>query len=307
MSSIRNIRFIQNRDIDKAQWDSLIAASYNQLVYAESVYLDHLCPGWSALISEDEESLMPLPIKSKLGIRYAFQPPFTQQLGIFQMKEDTGSIDSFVEMATQYAPLIDLNFNYANNLAIGKKCCNYILDLSKPFDDLKKKFRKDLISKAETHRLIYDTAHINEAITCYIEEIFPRIKRLPFQAINNFRSLCYHYENTGRVICRKVISRQNEDLGFALFLKDQNRVYGILSATGNKGRQMGANAYLLHEVIHEYSGNQLIFDFEGSEIPGVKFYFEKFAPEPQPYTRVRINKLNLLQKSIYSIRELVRQ
>ncbi len=307
MNRIRNIRFIQNRDIDKAQWDARIAASSNRLIYAESVYLDHMCPGWSALIAEDEESLMPLPVKSKLGINYAFQPPFTQQLGVFQIKNNTGSLHEFVEMATRNAPLIDLNFNYANDLLIGKKCCNYILDLSKPFDDLKKKFRKDLFTKAESHRLIYDNAHIDEAITSYIKEIFPRVKRLSLQAVNNFRSLCCYYENNGRIICRKIISRQNENLAFGLFLKDQNRIYGILSATSIKGRQAGANAYLLHEVIREYSGNQLIFDFEGSEIPGIKFYFEKFSPEPQPYTRVRINQLNLLQKSIYSIREFIRK
>lgn len=307
MNTLSNIKFYGGKEINKEKWDEQFAVCTNRLIYGESVFLDHVCPGWSALISEDWQSMMPLPIKSKMSIHYAFQPPFIQQLGIFYSDQYTVDVNPFLERAVVQAPLIDLNFNYANDLPIGEKCCNYILDLSIPFDDLKKSFRKDLISKAKANKLICEETDIDNTIDAYIKEVVPRTKGLSLHSIQNFRKLCQHYESHDRLFCRKVVSQHNEPLGYALFLKDDRRIYYMLSATEKKGKSVDANPFLLHEVIREFSGKQLIFDFEGSEIPGVKFFFEKFAPQAQPYTRVRMNRLNSIQKVLSSVREFIRK
>lgn len=307
MSKQPDIRFIKHNEIDKVQWDEKLFGCSNKLIYCESVFLDHVCPGWSALVQEDWKSLMPLPVKNKMGIRYAFQPPFCQQLGVFYANKDMVDAQGFVEEASLHAPLIDLNFNYSNKISIGEKYCNYIIDLSDSFADLKKNFRKDLISKAEMNHLVYERGSVDETIDAYIREVFPKTKGLGYSSISRFRNLCHHFAMQDRVICRKILSNKKESLSYALFLKDDSRIYYMLSASGSKGRGQDANAYLLHECIKEFSGTRLIFDFEGSEIPGVKFFFEKFSPQYQPYTRVRVNKLNAFQNGIRSIRDLIRK
>lgn len=75
----------------------------------------------------------------------------------------------------------------------------------------------------------------------------------------------------------------------------------MLSSSSEKGRETDANAYLLYELIREFSNSDLILDFEGSEIPGVKFFFQKFSPQNQPYPRFLSNRLNTFQKGLVAL------
>ena len=79
-----------------------------------------------------------------------------------------------------------------------------------------------------------------------------------------------------------------------------------MSATSKKGRKNNANYFLLYYVIKEFSGQKLIFDFEGSEVPSINFFFKKFGAIEQSYPFVRINRLPLwkrwLKKSMTTIK-----
>ena len=77
------IQLVHHANIDFEQWDMCISSAVNSEIYAYSWFLDCVSPQWSALILNDYEAVMPLPIKSKYGIRYIVQPPFCQKLGIF--------------------------------------------------------------------------------------------------------------------------------------------------------------------------------------------------------------------------------
>ena len=77
------IKHLQHKDIDYARWDECITQSHNQLTYAHSWYLDIVSPNWEALVTENYEYIMPLPVKRKYGIPYLVQPIFVQQLGVF--------------------------------------------------------------------------------------------------------------------------------------------------------------------------------------------------------------------------------
>ena len=78
-----HIRFLKNNQVNKQRWDDCIDHCLNGLIYAKSIYLDCMSPGWYALIHEDYDWVMPLTSRSKFGISYLYQPPFTQQLGVF--------------------------------------------------------------------------------------------------------------------------------------------------------------------------------------------------------------------------------
>ena len=64
-----------------------IETSPNGLIYAKSFYLDNICAGWNALTGENYEWVLPLTDKKKFGISYLYQPPFTQQLGVFAKRK----------------------------------------------------------------------------------------------------------------------------------------------------------------------------------------------------------------------------
>ena len=76
------IKFIPRKDIDEESWDQLIAESPAETIYPYAWYLDAVSEKWSALVVEDYRFVMPVVWKKKAGMKYIYQPFYTQQLGV---------------------------------------------------------------------------------------------------------------------------------------------------------------------------------------------------------------------------------
>ena len=83
MGEIANIQHLIHSEIDKIKWDACIDKARNGLIYGYSIYLDHMAKHWNGLVLNDYETVMPLIWNKKYGITYCYQPPFTQQFGLF--------------------------------------------------------------------------------------------------------------------------------------------------------------------------------------------------------------------------------
>ena len=133
---------LRNKTIDYNRWDACITQANNHLTYAFSWYLDIVSPEWEALVTEDYEYIMPLPVKSRYGIPYLVQPVLTQQLGIFSKKEiDETIVEEFVKQIPYFS--YELNMNEANFYAKALIFPNFILNLLQPYDLLYKSFSKN--------------------------------------------------------------------------------------------------------------------------------------------------------------------
>lgn len=294
-----HIRLYQNSEIDKAEWNRHIDQCVNSLIYAYSYYLDHMCPGWCALTDEDNLYFMPVPLNRKTGITYSYQPLFTQQLGIFFKRNINDQIIyEFLEKVGSISRDIRLHFNFANPVNAANRRCNLVLDLNNPFEEISRHFRKDLITKPVSLNLRYVTCEINEVLGFYRKFVLSRNKNISRSQFHSFQKLVIFLQGTNQVSCRRVISPEGRTLSSALFLNDHRRIYYMIAANTSEGKKSGANALLLYEAIKEFSGQNKIFDFEGSEISGVRFFFEKYSPKDQPYYYYKKSRLNLFQKII---------
>lgn len=77
---------IQAPGKDTGFYDKCINNSPNGLIYALSWYLNIICPDWEILATEDQSTVMPLPVSKSLGRKVLRQPEFAWQLGIFSTK-----------------------------------------------------------------------------------------------------------------------------------------------------------------------------------------------------------------------------
>ena len=64
--------------------------------------------------------------------------------------------------------------------------------------------------------------------------------------------------------------------------------------TQKQGQHALAGHFLYDSLIKEYSQTGLIFDFEGSDIPGIKHFYKSFGAIEQPYSRIHFNRLPYL-------------
>ncbi len=265
----------------------------NGLIYGYSWYLDNMSENWDALVMNDYEAVMPLTWNKKWGIRYLRQPAFTQQLGIF------GNIDCNVDITQAFLtealirfPFAEINLNSTNfckNTTSLKS--NFILPLNAPFNEIKKKFKKDFVKKIEGGNLHYESSgNIDNAVHLFRKNYSKRLSTTS-KDFARFLRLCYLIKNKQQLLIRRVTGGDGNLLSIAVFFNDQRRLYYIMSATLPEGRKAEANYFLLYSVIREFSGQNLILDFEGSEIPSIKLFFKKFGSVNQPYPFITFNRL----------------
>ena len=57
------------------------------------------------------------------------------------------------------------------------------------------------------------------------------------------------------------------------------------------GRKQYAMHFLLDNLFKEYAGTTRLFDFEGSDLAGVKKFYEQFGSINQPYLHWHFNHL----------------
>jgi hypothetical protein len=120
-----------------------------------------------------------------------------------------------------------------------------------------------------------------------------QIKELTINSQSRFKDLCQLLHIKGQCFTRFVTNQQNELLATAVYFIDNKRIYNVMNTTTLKGRKTEANYFLIAQVLREWAGNNLLFDLEGSEIPGVALFYEKFGASLQPYFHWHLNRLPL--------------
>jgi hypothetical protein len=154
------------------------------------------------------------------------------------------------------------------------KKCNCILSLNRNFSEIEKSFRKDFVNKIKNHSLVYQSSEeVEKAIHLFKKNYSDRI-HISKKDFENWKQLCILLKNKGQLFVREVKSQKSELLSIAIFLKDRRRIYYINSTTLTEGRKQESNYFLLYHLIKEFSNQNLIFDFEGSEIPSIKLFFK---------------------------------
>jgi len=283
------LKYVENKNINREKWDSLITNSINGFVYSTSDYLDIVCTGWDALIYDDYKIIMPLPFKKKLGVKYIIQPNFSQQLGIIYIEiPDQKIIDEFVVFLKNSFLYFAVNLNFDNNINgvnfIDKT--NLVLDLNSSFADISNNFSKNTkrnINKSKKENFIISINHesknfINFFVSNLSEEV-------PEQTINILNKLIEYSFRTGIGEIYSVL-RNDKIVASVFILKSFNRYIYLVASSSKLGKELRAMFFLLNYFIENNSNSNKILDFEGSDVDGVKRFYKGFNAKEQNYKHI---------------------
>ena len=291
-----HINYVAREAIDIAKWDRCIDEAKNGLIYAYSIYLDNMATHWDALVLNDYEAVMPLTWNKKWGIKYLYQPPFTQQLGIFGRRIiNEQDIRSFITIAKEKFPFAEIFLNALNPYVETEKKNNYILNLNDGYEKIHASYKKNLLQNlkdSKKNNLVYSIGmDYKQAIDFYVSRYSNRMPHTTRKDYQRFFKVCDLLNEKKMLFIRKVSLPNNELLAIALFFKDNKRLYNIMPTTLLKGRGLKANHFLIDELIIEFAGKNIILDFEGSDIAGIARFYQQFGSSNEPYYFLRYNNL----------------
>jgi hypothetical protein len=290
MTRSPEIVYLRHRQIDKIKWDECIDRSANGLVYALSVYLDHMSPEWDALILEDYKAVFPLPWRKKWGIRYIYQPTLVAQLGLFGNELTTELLDDFLAAIPAKFRYIDLPLNHANH-SVSSNCYtrkNFILALNKDYTDNYNGYAKNVkrnILKAERQNCTIDRTIPYKEVA-----LFAKAHIHDDKGLVQFSKLYGSFAKQNKAICYGVTCGGNL-LAAAAFFFYKHRSYYILAGNHEESRSRGASHFLVDNFIRDHSSSELQLDFEGSDVEGVAQFYAGFGASNESYTAIRWNRL----------------
>ena len=267
------------------------------LIYGRSFYLDAMAAGqWDALVLDDYHAVMPLTWRFKSGIRYLYQPAFTQQTGIFSAQPTPPSMtENFLRQLDRHFRFAEICLNYTNAHPSLTPRTNYILPLDAPYEQLAGQYKKDLIRNlrlSSRSRLTYTKDFdLHTALLDFRREYTSRLPAIQDEDYRRFETLCLFLRQQGQLLTRAVVDERQQPLCSAVFLRDTHRFYLLHSTTLPAGRASEANHFLLDQFIREWAGSPMILDFEGSDHPGIAHFYSNFGGIDQPYFFYRRNRL----------------
>jgi hypothetical protein len=289
------IAYLASYQIDKSKWDQCIAKSSSSNIYASSLYLDTMADHWQGLVINDYDAVMPLPWRRKIGIRYYYTPAFVQQLGLFGNAVNDQNIIKTIQAFASYGDYMLNEENHISTLNDLESCTNLTIDLSVKYDTIYNNYTKDLIrnlKKAAKESFTYkEDESIESNIRLYQSMYAQRTVHVKEKDYQHFIQLCQLLKKKGQCLTRKVTDSSGNLLAVMLLLKDTHRLYNVINITTEAGRRRKANHFLMDRIINEFAGTALYFDFEGSDLPGVKSFYETFSAVNQPYYHWHFNKL----------------
>lgn len=267
------------------------------MIYAESWYLNLVCPeGWDALVLEDYQAVMPLPLKSKLGLSYIQQPIWTQQLGIFSIASITEEVVlKFIKSVPKKFKFLSSNLNYSNtcsSLPLILKT-NLILELGLSYDEIKSSYSSNTkrnINKAAKNdiQLNFNCENINSFIDFVKSTLDSPLPENDITILNQIIKESLVSDN-GFII---TASQNNKVTAACFILKSDNRLIYRVARSNKEGKESKAMFLIVDELIKKYSNSNYTLDFEGSEIKGIARFYESFGAEKEPYYYLK--KYNLI-------------
>ena len=282
------VHYLRHSEIDFQKWDQCLQQSTNGLIYAYSFYLNVACPGWNALVWNDYEAVMPLPVKKKYGIPYIYTPFFIQQLGVFSPKET--SIIHFINAIPRQFKLVEYNLNWANKQLYPElpSWITHHLSLNRPYEEISAQFDRTLKNNLKKADKVPFRLEKNQSIQSVINlfredkgKELNHLKNQDYKRLENLFEVCEQQQQA----CVWGVWDGSILVAGALFVWSNKHYIFLFSGNTQRGKETGALPYLLARFIQEHSESDSTFDFEGSNQPGLARFYKSFGSTRVEYPR----------------------
>jgi hypothetical protein len=289
---------LDNDQINKTKWNETIGKAYNGVIYAYSWYLDIVAPNWKALVSKDYKFVMPLTVKSKLGINYISQPFFMQQGGVFSENLlNENILKQFIASIPEYYKYVNLNFNVYNNESniFKRKSLTMHLDIVEPYQKIYSCYNSN--TKRNVKESIKNNLSIYKSIDSKsLIQLFKTTKARQLKGVTD-----KHYNILEKLIaeCKARqhgeiygVFNENKIIAAAFMLKSHNKTINLFNASSPEGYNKKAMFFLFDSFFRSNAEKVITFDFEGSKVPGVARFYKGFGAKTVEFPILYLNKLS---------------
>lgn len=256
------IRVIKREAVEDEKWDGCVAASANGSAFVSTWFLDLICDDWEAIVLDDYDAVMPLPLRRQMGLKQVYHPSLLPYSGIVNR---IPLVPDVVMKMIETVPYrnIHLVMNVHNRLPLSftSKLQTYrypVLDLISDLDWIEKHFRDDMHSIIELYQEKQLTVIRDLNVADYM--LFLRqtigIRDHEYAGLQHVMAYALRYKSAGMYAA---YDKNNQMIAGAFLLKS-NGCLALLHCMANDDNYSGVKAIIYH-VLKYNAGSNLTLEF----------------------------------------------
>lgn len=291
-------KILNREEIDIDKWDFLILNSSSPRIYATSIYLDaSTSKKWKAIVFDDYIAGIPVFEKKTMLFKYLAQPVLSQQLGLFIAKEHFSERSEYLPEVISFLrdryKIGNMSLNEGNwiSFPVGVDVVprtNFLLDLSRSYTKISSNYSRSLIrnlKKSSVLSLSKNQYSVDSIMEFYHSNLNKKIS-LKSKNIWAMKRVLKALFSKGLAATYSSVDSHGKILSQSVYTFYGNRITHLLGSSNEKGIIANSMGFLIDQIIREYAESDFFFDFEGSDVPGVRDFFRRFAPEEKKYPQV---------------------
>lgn len=293
------IRFLEHSEIDKDSWNKAAHTALHPTIFVDFDFLSIGAPNWCALVEDDYQRIMPLPVRSKLSIKYVFTPFFYNRMGIFSPHDIAPStVKTFIDAIPRKYRQIDLflNENNPDNLIEQKttEMISHQMKLDRPYELIARQYSQNTsrnIKSAQKQGLQYsEEASIKEIIRLF-QQNRGKQKAVHYKKRDYYTlmRLAHHAHNQG-ILDNIGVFCEEKLIAGAFFLRDYDKIWFWFSGRDNAQADKKAMFFLIDEYIKRHTGQALTLDFNGSMNENVARLYKGFGGMPYTFNMLHFTR-----------------
>jgi len=286
------LRVIKRGEINEDLWNNQVLKYGDGRPYSYTWYLDALGK-WKGLIVGDYNIILPLPYHQKYVYQKRLYQPFLSQLfgplGMDMSHDYTTEILNNVKTQWPNSQLflpqgirgIDERLNVTNRV-------NQIIPLNREIEEIRSEYTKarraQIRQNKEKVKITFDT-DIERFLQAYKSAEFPKEKPIlkQWSLFNRVLAAC---NEVGFLEIIRVEDLQGGLLTTAAFIITNTRVINLIGVSSALSRDYHGNAIKIDAMLARYCTDKQMFDFFGSNLPGVNGFNKQFGADEELYIQV---------------------
>lgn len=303
------LRLLYFADLDLACWQACVAASPGAPPYVQAWWLVATVGQWAAVVEMgpggDYYSLLPLPLKWRPWGRIAYQPLFTQHLGLVLTAESRHTqVADYLAVACkscgafyQQWPPGDQLSPLPTGFALAARP-TYHVDLGAVYASIYQQYSADYrrrlrINQALAQPLVVaESDDLGALINLFLTYRGPAHTGLRARHYMVLRRLYAALRAQGAAELRQVRHPATDELlAGALFVRHAGGLIYLFAAASAAGRAASAPLVLIDDALRRHAGQPgRVFDFEGGSLPSIGRFFTNFGAQPVLYPTVTLTQ-----------------
>lgn len=271
------MKIIPRKDIDIDQWNRLVHQEETTLCDF-SWYMDVVCENWFVYVDEEYTKGIAFATTTRMGIENVTIPSYVRQNRFYGNWSEEEIQDFVTLLQSQFKGGI----LQVDRQITGKKRTTQIVRSLQLSNHAKRNIKK--AEKAQITTQISNDILPSYQIT--IQELASKIDEFNSKNQQKLLHLLEALQKEGRLIIREILLDE-QIVGGLFFVKGKSQDSFIKGSANELGKKNGGMYLAMKQQIEATLADNKVFDFDGSDVPGVKRFNHYFGAKNEYYYQIQ--------------------